>query len=70
MDLFNRFDIAFSMSGSFRFRVVDIPLDNAPLPSDIDDQLRGLIIDLMHSEGIDVVNLDIVNIHKEVINDV
>ena len=68
MDLFNRFDIAFDMRGSFR--VVDIPLDNAPLPSNIGDQLRELVINFMHSEGIAVVNLDIVNIHKEVINDV
>lgn len=68
MDLFNRFDIAFDLRGSFR--VVDIPMDSAPLPSDIGDQLRKLVIDLMHSEGIAVINLDIVNIHKEVIEDV
>lgn len=68
MELFKSFDIAFDMRGSFR--VVDIPLDSAPLPSDIGDQLRELVIDLMHSEGIAVVNLDIVNIHKEVIEDV
>ena len=67
MGLFKSFDIAFSMSGSFR--VVDIHLDSAPLPSDIGDQLRELIINLMHSEGIAVVNLDIVNIHKEVMSD-
>ena len=67
MELFKSFDVAFSMSCSFR--VVDIPLDSAPLPSDIGDQLRELIINLMHSEGIAVVNLDIDNIHKEVMSD-